>query len=124
MKIRRSNDFRADPLVPSGSATPEDYKHSGYDKGHMAPAADMGWSEITMSESFYMSNMSPQDPMCNRKVWADIENSTREFAKREGSTFIITGPIFSTNEVKKTIGTQNKVTVPDAYYKIIYAENS
>ena len=66
--VNRSDDFRADPYVPTGSATPQDYTRSGYDRGHLVPAADMGYSDRTMSESFYMSNMSPQDPQFNRGI--------------------------------------------------------
>ena len=65
----RSDDFRADPDVPTGSATPSDYKNSGFDRGHMATAADMAHSARTMSDSFFMSNICPQRPECNRRIW-------------------------------------------------------
>lgn len=65
---KRGDDFRPDPAVPTGSATPQDYTRSGYDRGHLAPAADMSFSGKTMSESFYMSNMSPQAPQFNRGI--------------------------------------------------------
>ena len=55
---KRGNDFRPDPKIPTGSATLADYRRSGYDRGHLAPAADMAFSGQTMSDSFYMSNMS------------------------------------------------------------------
>lgn len=73
MPVPRTNDFREDPRVLSRTALPEDYKNSGYDRGHLAPAADMGWSKKTMSESFYMSNMSPQVPDFNRGIWMHLE---------------------------------------------------
>jgi endonuclease G len=54
-----------------------DYEKSGYDRGHLAPAADMGFSKITMAESFYYSNMSPQVPGFNRGIWKQLEEQTR-----------------------------------------------
>ena len=58
--FNRTNDFREDYKVKTGSASLSDYKGSGYDRGHLAPAGDMKWSSTAMSESFFMSNMSPQ----------------------------------------------------------------
>lgn len=65
---RRSNNFSFDPAVVGGSSSPDDYSKSGYDRGHLAPAADMHWSTNAMNESFLMSNMSPQTPQLNRHV--------------------------------------------------------
>ena len=114
----RSDDFRADPDIPTGSATPADYKKSGFDRGHMAPAADMAHSARTMSDSFFMSNISPQRPECNRKIWKDLENQVRKFALVEQDVYIVTGPILPKTP-SLTIG-PNEVTVPDAFYKIVY----
>ena len=77
---KRGDDFREDPSVPTGSATLADYRRSGYDRGHLAPAADMAFSSKTMSESFYMSNMSPQKPAFNRGCWKELEEQVRLFA--------------------------------------------
>ena len=114
----RSDDFRTDPDIPTGSATPADYKKSGFDRGHMAPAADMAHSPRTMSDSFFMSNICPQRPECNRKIWKDLENQVRKFALAEQDVYIVTGPIFLKTPLL-TIGA-NEVAVPDAFYKIIY----
>lgn len=114
----RSDDFRTDPDIPTGSATPADYKKSGFDRGHMAPAADMAHSPRTMSDSFYMSNICPQRPECNRRIWKDLENQVRKFAIVEQDVYIVTGPIFLKTPLL-TIGA-NEVAVPDAFYKIIY----
>ena len=114
----RSDDVRSDPDIPTGSATPADYKKSGFDRGHMAPAADMAHSARTMSDSFYMSNICPQRPECNRKIWKDLENQVRKFALAEQDVYIVTGPIFLKTPLL-TIGA-NEVAVPDAFYKIIY----
>ena len=116
--VNRSDDFRADPYVPTGSATPQDYTRSGYDRGHLAPAADMAYSARTMSESFYMSNMSPQAPQFNRGIWSKLEKLVRHFATREKRIVVVTGPIL-TAEKAITIGA-NKVSVPQYYYKVIY----
>ena len=66
---KRSNRFIPDPMIKGTIATNSDYLHSGYDKGHMAPAADMKWSSIAMKESFYFSNICPQHPELNRNNW-------------------------------------------------------
>ena len=115
---KRGDDFRPDPEIPTGSATPQDYTRSGYDRGHLAPAADMSFSGKTMSESFYMSNMSPQAPQFNRGIWSKLEKQVRHFATKEKRIVVVTGPILQA-EKTITIGA-NKVTVPQYYYKVIY----
>ena len=115
---KRGDDFREDPSVPTGSATLADYRRSGYDRGHLAPAADMAFSSKTMSESFYMSNMSPQKPAFNRGCWKELEEQVRQFAINEGEIMVVTGPILPDTKTI-TIG-GNKVTVPTHYYKVIY----
>ena len=118
-KASRQDAFKPDPVVVSGSADLSDYKGSGYDRGHLAPAGDMHWSERTMDESFFMSNMSPQNPAFNRGAWARLEQVVRRFAFSEGSVFVVTGPIVSEDD--KTIGS-NGVKVPGKFYKVIYDE--
>ena len=115
---KRGDDFRPDPAVPTGSATPQDYTRSGYDRGHLAPAADMSFSAKAMSESFFMSNMSPQAPQFNRGIWSKLEKQVRHFATKEKRIVVVTGPILPA-EKAITIGA-NKVTVPQYYYKVIY----
>ena len=119
-RVGRTDDFRADPRVRTRSADPEDYKGTGYDRGHLAPAADMGWDKDVMSESFYMSNMSPQKPECNRGIWVDLESQVRDFARREKEVFIVTGPVFYHGKPVESIGVTSKVSVPHAYYKVVY----
>jgi endonuclease G len=113
----RADDFRIDPKISTGSATLEDYRGSGYDRGHLIPAADLGWSEQSMSDSFYLSNMSPQDPSFNRGIWASLEAVVRTYAATEGSVYVATGPIL-TDGPYQTIG-ENRVSVPKQYYKVI-----
>ena len=119
-KSSRMDAFMFDPEIKTGSAMPEDYQGSGYDRGHLAPAGDMHWSDKTMLESFYMSNMSPQDPSFNRGVWSKLEQAVRRFAYSEGSVFVVTGPIVTEDDTK-TIG-PSKVRVPGFYYKVVYDE--
>ena len=112
----RTDKFMIDPLVKSGSANDNDYSKSGYDRGHLAPAADMGWSSATMAESFYYSNMSPQDPGFNRGIWKKLEELVRSWAIENDNIYIVTSPVL-TNGLA-TIGT-NQVSVPEYYYKVI-----
>ena len=115
---QRTNKFRSDPQIPTGSATPGDYRRSGYDRGHLAPAADMAFSAQTMADSFFMSNMSPQKPAFNRGIWKDLEALVRNFAITERRIVVVTGPILP-KEKTVTIGA-NGVTVPTHYYKVIF----
>lgn len=113
---KRTNDFRSDPKVKTGSAALSDYKGSGYDRGHLAPAGDMKWSSTAMSESFFMSNMSPQKPGFNRGIWKKLEEKVRTWATVNEEIYIVTGPVLSDN--LPTIGS-NEVAVPNYYYKVI-----
>ena len=115
---KRKNRFKEDPEIPTGSACSADYQRSGYDRGHLAPAADMAFSEQTMSDSFYYSNMSPQHPKFNRGIWKKLEEQVRHFAVREGEVYVVTGPVLPM-EKTITIG-PNQVTVPTHYYKVVY----
>lgn len=120
-KASRLNDFFEDAEIKTGSATIADYIGSGYDRGHLAPAGDMHWSDRTMLQSFAMSNMSPQHPSFNRGVWSRLERAVRRFAYSEGSVFVVTGPVFVDDEDAITIGA-NQVRVPEFFYKVIYDE--
>ncbi len=115
-KFKRKDDFRSDSLVSTGSATLKDYKKSGYDRGHLCPAADMAWSVDALSETFYMSNMSPQKPRFNRGMWKKLEMQVRKWALENEELYVVTGPTF--NEISGTIG-DNEVAVPRYYYKIV-----
>lgn len=115
-KEKRSNRFIADPLVKGAIATNADYTRSGYDKGHMAPAADMKWSPVAMNESFYFSNMCPQHPQLNRRGWKKLEDKIRDWAVADSAIIIICGPVLK--KQPKTIG-KNKVVVPQQFFKVI-----
>ena len=113
----RRDNFRADPKISTGSAQLSDYKKSGFDRGHLAPAADMKVNNLAMSESFYMSNMSPQSISFNRGIWKKLEALIREWASKE-KIHIATGGIL-VNGLQE-IGF-NGVDVPKHFYKVVYA---
>ena len=114
--IERSDRFMEDPIVSSGTASNLDYAKSGYDRGHLAPAADMSWSEKVMQESFYFSNMSPQLPGFNRGIWKRLEEQVRDWALQYDSIYIVTGPVLS--DGLSFIG-PNKVSAPKYYFKAL-----
>ncbi len=114
--FERTDKFLVDPFVSTGTAENSDYANSGYDKGHLAPAADMGWSATSMKESFYFSNMSPQLPGFNRGVWKRLEELMRSWAIENKAIYIVTGPVLTSG--LPTIG-GNRVSIPNYYYKVI-----
>ncbi|MEK0420647.1 MAG: hypothetical protein RLZZ161_498 [Bacteroidota bacterium] len=114
--FERGDVFMRDPDVKTGTASDEDFLHSGYDRGHLAPAADLGFSLSSMAESFYYSNMSPQLPAFNRGVWKRLEGQVRVWARNNGAVYVVTGPVLKTG--LPSIG-PNKVSVPELYYKVI-----
>lgn len=116
-KVERSNDFHPEDRVSANDrAELSDYAHSGYDRGHMAPARDFNTPQ-SESECFTLANMIPQDHDNNTKLWSGLEEATRSFAKQRGELYIITGPIFSGTNLQR-IGA--RVLVPTKIYKAIY----
>lgn len=115
----RPNTFRPDPSVRTESATPRDYSGSGYDRGHLCPAADMAFDTLAINETFYMSNMSPQVPAFNVGVWRELEELTRDWARYFQQLYVVTGPVLA----QKSLGQIgfSKVSVPSAFYKVLYA---
>ena len=114
----RNNAFRPDPDV-YGCPTLNDYKGSGFDRGHMAPAADMKWSEQAMLDCHYLTNMCPQDHGLNGGKWNSLEQMCRTWALRDSSIVIIAGPVL-TDELPRTIGASG-VSVPERFFKVILA---
>jgi endonuclease G len=113
--VERKDKFIADPLIPN-TDNEKDYKNSGFDRGHLAPAGDMLFSSIAMKESFYFSNMSPQNPSFNRGIWKKLEEKVRTWAENFDSLYIVTGPILHDSLCE--IGF-NGLKVPHHYYKVI-----
>ena len=107
--------FRWDPDIKGKQAWREDYSGSGWDKGHMIPRADLKWSAKAYSESFFFSNICPQNHDFNAGAWLTTEKMARRIARQYGSVYVVCGPIVTDNKYG-TIG-EHKVTVPDAFFK-------
>jgi len=114
--VERADEFLPDNRIKNGSAALSDYHNSGYDRGHLVPAADMAFDAEAMRYSFLMSNISPQAPNFNKGIWRELEELTRSWAKKNKALYVVTGPILS--QPKGAIG-PNRVSVPRAYYKVL-----
>lgn len=108
----RTDKFMPDPDLPeSQTVTTDDYKRSGMDRGHMCPAGDNRWHWKAMQESFYMTNICPQNHNLNRGDWKELEEACRLWAKKEGKIYIVCGPVLY-RQKHRTIGKKHKITVP------------
>jgi len=120
--VRRSDKFCPDPEVPiAQSAQLGDYRRSGYDRGHIAPAADFSWSGTAMDESFYFSNMCPQKHAFNAGIWRVLEDVVRGWAQRDSAICIAAGPVLTPaglSDPVETIG-HGGVIVPQYFYKVV-----
>jgi endonuclease G len=114
--VDRTNDYRSDPFVKTNSASPSDYVGSGYDMGHLAPARIMSSNAISISESFYLSNICPQVPSFNRGIWKRLEGKVRFWGAQNDSIYVVAGPIL--NAPIDRIG-ENNVNVPRGFYKTL-----
>jgi endonuclease G len=130
--VSRSNDFRPDPKVVTGTCVEEDYflkylqpdssyvyDGYGFDRGHLAPSADFRWSEKALSESYFYSNMSPQVADFNRGKWAELEGMIRGYVYRnKKQLYVVSGPILKP-DLPKSERSINKVSVPELYFKVV-----
>lgn len=128
--VSRTNDFRPDSLVTTGSAVETDYflkevmpdgelkfDGFGYDRGHLAPSADFRWSQQALSESYFYSNMSPQKPEFNRERWAELESWIRTYViDFQEPVYVVTGPVLKEGLEKQGA---NEVSIPAQFYKIV-----
>lgn len=115
-QLSRQNNFHEESqLPPEERATLEDYKGSGFDRGHMSPNGDMG-TRKQQYNSFSLANIVPQNRYHNQNPWRLLEEATRELVKQEGEAYIITGAAFRGNQIRK-IG---NVLVPSDIYKVVY----
>ncbi len=121
---RSSSKFLPDPDLPADEAvTTDDYKGIGMDRGHMCPAADNRWHWKAMQESFYMTNICPQDHNLNRGDWKELEDACRRWAGQEGRIYIVCGPILY-NQKHRVIGKNQRVIVPEAFFKVVLCADS
>ena len=115
--LERHNDFHPEEQLPYNERSElSDYARSGFDRGHMAPSADMP-SEQAQWQCFTLANMIPQDPDNNRHVWQRIESAVRTLAKSKGELYVITGTLYLGNSIQRLNG---RVFVPTNIYKIVY----
>ncbi len=130
-RTARTNDFRKDPKVKTGTAEEGDFFNLktghdgkkefygfGFDRGHLAPSADFRWSQQALSESYYYSNMTPQRPEFNRESWAMVEDYVRGYAVRNNTeVYVVTGPVLNDNlpKIERSI---NMVSIPEWHYKV------
>ena len=104
--------FRADPRVPESDVA-ADYAGSGYDRGHMAPAADFNFDRDALESTYLLTNILPQEPKLNRGAWAQYEAELRELARR-GTVHILAYPEYDAG-VTNLMG---RVRIPDAFVKV------
>ena len=116
-EVPRTKRFTIDMEYKERQAMQEDYSNTGWDKGHMAPAGDMKWSQIAMNESFYLTNICPQNHDLNNKDWHTLEKHVRDWAAKYGSVWVVCGPYLYANTYG-TIG-ERKVIVPDGFFKAV-----
>ena len=120
--ITSSRKFLRDPLISTKQAENDDYKHSGWDRGHMCPAADLKWCKQAIDESFYFTNICPQNPNLNGGDWKALEEKCRSVALDYGKLYIVCGAIVG-NAINGTLG-HNRVTIPDAFYKVLLVKTT
>lgn len=113
----RTDNFRPDPLVSTQSANHSDYKKSGFDRGHLCPAADMHFDCHAMSETFFMSNMSPQVPAFNRGIWSRLEEQVRNWAETYDTIYVTSAGVLN-NTCTGSIG--HNVAIPAYFYKALF----
>ena len=104
-----------DPDCYEKQADNDDYRNSGYSRGHLAPAGDMKWDSVAMLESFYFTNCIPQDAALNNGKWNQLEMKTRSWAQQYGKVYVVCGPVYQSDDTLR-IG-HNEVAVPDACFK-------
>ncbi|MDA3820674.1 MAG: DNA/RNA non-specific endonuclease [Candidatus Delongbacteria bacterium] len=119
--VKRKYTYMPDTLVSTGTAEYDDYRGSGYDRGHLLPARDMLFNETASYEVNFMSNITPQAPAFNRGIWRSLEQNVRYWAQKYDSVMVVSGSILEKGLLR--IGRENKITVPNKYFKTILIHN-
>lgn len=113
----REDNFHEETRLPvAARSVLNDYNNSGYDRGHLAPNADMS-SKSAQSDSFSLANIAPQHPSNNRKTWVKIESQTRDITNQYGAAYVVSGVAYLSADIKIL---KNRVLVPSHFYKAIY----
>lgn len=128
---RSHSDFKEDDNIPQHlRATLADYRSKGFDRGHMAPAADHRSNQDAMADTFYMTNMCPQCPQFNRGYWSKLEKHVRDLTKDNQNVFVVTGPLYlpytesdGKRYVKYQVIGPNDVAVPTHFFKVVSTED-
>lgn len=125
--VERNKAFKPDPTIPAGSRSEtSDYKDSGYDRGHMAPADDMKRSQLVMDDCFLLSNIAPQNKKLNEVAWRLLEAAVQKWVQERGPLTIIMGPVFiasSAGQVSYPVIGKDQVAVPTHFFKIVVDAN-
>ena len=129
--IARKDNFRSDYRIPSiFRADKADYVNSGYDRGHLVSSANHNEQDLQNSETFLLSNMSPQAPELNRRKWADLEQAIRDLDAQPSiyETYVLSGPVFYFDQPVQSIGSKDRngvtIPIPNAYFKCVLTENN
>ncbi len=129
--IERLDNFRPDYRIPfMFMADLPDYEGSGYDRGHLVASANQREVEIQNSETFLLSNMAPQKPNFNRKIWKKLEEEVRRLNDKKNifETYVVSGPVFDFHKKIDVIKSKraNGVTlpIPHAFFKSVLTENN
>lgn len=129
----RSNLFKPDAALHGPKSTLADYKHSGYDRGHQAPAGNQGKNQTLQNETFFLSNMAPQFSQLNSNAWKSLEELSRTWVTRYAEAYELTGPIFydpKEDSPATADGTVPYITigagvaVPTHFYKIVIVKDA
>lgn len=118
---RKGRNFGQDTKALVPQADNNDYRNSGWTRGHLAPAADFKWSAEAMDDTFYFTNICPQIEYFNQTSWERLERRVRDWAKKFGTIYVVTGPIIG-DAVNGRIGL-NQITIPDAFFKAVLAKD-
>lgn len=118
--FRRPSKFKSDPRIDKKEVVKhQDYSASGYDRGHLCSAADMSWDRDAIDETFYTTNISPQEPKFNRGIWKYLESNVRGWAMQYGHVYVVTGPVLTQRAKKRFPKDKSYVAVPRQYYKVV-----
>lgn len=119
-EFRRPPKFKSDPRIEKDKVVRhKDYSATGFDRGHLCSAADMAWSRDAIDETFYTTNISPQEPKFNRGIWKYLESNVRGWAAQLGHLYVVTGPVLTKRAKKRFPKDKNYIAVPRQYYKVV-----